>query len=193
MTNPKMLYEDVLNEVMLAEDTPSHAALLRWTERYPDYAEDLAKFFATWAMQEVQTREPEIDEEKIVERAVSRGLEILRRQGRLIEKAPVMEPLTPVDQAVLYAIYLLHGDADLVSVTKRVREISGDRILPGSTVSALSRLEDRGLIQSWADREDESEQEVVRQYFSVTLSGERALAHAKEIAKVPGDLLGDIA
>jgi len=187
-----MLYEDVLNEVMLAEDTPSHAALVRWTDRYPDYAEDLAKFFATWAMQEIQTREPEIDEQKIVERAVSRGLDILRRQGRLMEKAPVIEPLTPVDQAVLYAIYLLHGEADLVSVTKRVSEISEGRLLPGTTVSALSRLEDRGLIQSFRDRDDESEQEV-RKYFSVTLSGERALAHAKEIAKVPGDLLGDLA
>jgi len=192
MTNSKMLYEDVLNEVMLAEDTPSHAALVRWTTRYPEYTEDLMRFFATWAMQEIQTREPEIDEQKIVDRAVSRGLQILRTQGRLIEKAPVIEPLTPVDQAVLYAIYLLHGDADLVSVTKRVSEISEGRILPGATVSTLSRLEDRGLIQSFMDREDESEQEV-RQYYSVTLSGERALAHAKEIAKVPGDLLGDLA
>jgi DNA-binding MarR family transcriptional regulator len=187
-----MLYEDVLNEVMLAEDTPSHAALLRWSDRYPDYAKDLAKFFAIWAMQEVQTREPEIDEQKIVERTVSRGMDILRRQGRLIEKAPVAEPLSAVDQVVLSAIFLLHSDADLVSVTKRVSEISEGRILPGSAVSALSRLEDRGLIQSFADRDDESEQEV-RKYFSVTLSGERALAHAKEIARVPGDLLGDLA
>ena len=81
MTKSKMLYEDVLNEVMLAEDTPSHAALVRWSERYPEYAEDLAKFFATWAMQAVQSREPEIDEEKIVQRTVSWGLHILRRQG----------------------------------------------------------------------------------------------------------------
>jgi DNA-binding MarR family transcriptional regulator len=187
-----MLYEDVLNEVMIAEETPSHAALLRWTARYPNYAKDLAKFFATWAMQEVQTREPEIDEQKIIERTVSRGLNILRRQGRLIEKAAVAEPITPVDQAVLSAIYLLNGDADLVSVTKRVSELSDSRILPGSAVSALSRLGDRGLIQSWTDREDDSEEEA-RQYFSITLSGERALAHAKEIAKVPGDLLGDLA
>jgi DNA-binding MarR family transcriptional regulator len=186
-----MLYEDVLNEVMLAEDTPSHAALLRWTARYPDYAKDLAKFFATWAMQEVQTREPEIDEQKIIERTVSRGLAILRRQGRLIEKAAVVEPLSLVDQAVLSAIYLLNGDAHLVSVTNRVSEMSEGRILPGSAVSALSRLGDRGLIQSWTDRGDDSEE--ARQYFSVTLSGERALAHAKEIAKVPGDLLGDLA
>jgi hypothetical protein len=192
MNESKMLYEDVVNEVMLAEDTPSHAALMRWSDRHPEYAEDLARFFATWAMQAVQPGEPKIDEEQVVQRTVSRGLDILRRQGRLIEKAPVAEPLTPVDQVVLSAVYLLNGDADLVSVTKRVREMSEGRILPGSTVSALSRLGDRGLIQSWTDREDDSE-EGVRQYFSVRLSGERALAHAKEIAKVPGDLLGDLA
>jgi DNA-binding transcriptional ArsR family regulator len=187
-----MLYEDVLNEVMLAEDTPSHAALIRWTDRYPDYAEDLTKFFATWAMQAVQPGEPGIDEEKIVQRTVSRGLDILRRQGRLIETAPAVEPLAPLDQLVLSAIDVLHGEADLVSVTKRVEEMSGGKVLPASTVLSLSRLEDRGLIQSWAEREDESGEEV-RQYYSVTLAGERAWAHAKETAKVRGDLLGDFA
>src|SRR5580765_4913927 len=124
MINSKMLYEDVLNEVMLAEDTPSHAALVRWSDRYPDYAQDLAKFFATWAMQDVQSTEPEIDEEKIVQRTVSRGLDILRRQGRLIEAAPESEALTPVEYAVISAIELLHGEADLVSVTKQVGEAS---------------------------------------------------------------------
>jgi DNA-binding PadR family transcriptional regulator len=193
MSNPKMLYEDVLNEVMLAEDTPSHAALERWSVRYPDYAEDLTKFFATWALQAVRPGEPEIDEEKIVRRTVSRGLDILRRQGRLIEKAPEVELLTPVEQVVLWVIELLHGDAELVSLTKRVSEMSEGRILPGSSVWALGRLEERGLIQSWEDDMEAEKQGQVRHYFSITLSGERALAHAKEVAKVPGDLLGDFA
>jgi DNA-binding MarR family transcriptional regulator len=184
MTDSKMLYEDVLNEVMLAEDTPSHDALVRWSDRYPEYAKDLEMFFRTWAMQDLQSAEPELDQEKIVERTVSRGLDILRRQGRLIEKAPEVELLTPAEYAVVSAIERLHGDADLISLTKQVSEMSEGRILPGSTVSALGRLEERGLIQSW-DQE-------VHQYFSITLSGERALAHAKT-AKAPGDLLGDFA
>jgi DNA-binding PadR family transcriptional regulator len=192
MTDSKMLYEDVLNELMLTEDTPSHDALVRWSDRYPGFAKDLEMFFATWVMQDLQSAEPEIDEEKIVQQTVSRGLDILRRQGRLIEKAAV-ELGTPVEYAVLSAIELLHGDADLVSVTKQVSEMSEGGILPGSTVSALGRLEERGLIQSWDDETEAEKQGDVRQYFSITLSGERALAHAKETAKVLGDLLGDFA
>jgi hypothetical protein len=186
MSNSKMLYEDVLNDVMLAEDTPSYAALGRWTERYPEYAEDLREFFATWAMQAVQPGEPEIDEDRIIEQTVNRGLEILRRQGRLIEETRV-EPLEPVDQLVLTAIYLLHGDADIVSITKRVNEMSEKQVLPGATALSLSRLEDRALIHSWKDEGQAG------QRFTVTLSGERALAYVKETSKVLGDLLGDFA
>lgn len=186
MSKSKMLYEDVLNEVMLAEDTPSHAALLRWTERYPEYEDDLTRFFATWATQAVQPGEPEIDEDRIIEQTVKRGLEILRRQGRLIEETRV-EPLETVDQLVLTAIYLLHGDADIVSITKRVSEMSEKQVLPGATVISLSRLEDCALIHSW-----EAEGQA-GQHFTVTLSGEGALAHVKETSKVIRDLLGDFA
>ena len=37
MTDPKMSFEDILDELMLEEPTPSYAALLRWQERYPRY------------------------------------------------------------------------------------------------------------------------------------------------------------
>ena len=195
MTDPKMSFEDILDELMLEEPTPSYAALLRWQERYPRYHAQLADFFATWAVQAVRAEQPEqvpIDEDKLVERGVSHAMEILRRQGRLIPQDAI-HPLASFDQLVLTAIYLLHGSAYSVNITDKVSEMLGKRVLLGRTFSSLARLEDRYLIASrHADPETEPEGKT-RRYFTVTLAGERALVQAKAASKVVADFLGDFA
>ena len=193
MTNE--LLEDVLDAVMLEEPKPSYAALLRWTERYPQYRDALADFFATWALQDARAQQPQqvrIDEDRLVEKGVDYAMEILRRQGRVLP-AGAIESLEPFDQLVLTAIYLLRGEAYSGNITERVSDMSGQEVLLGSTFLALEGLEKRSLISSRpADPETEPENQG-RLYFTVTLAGERALAHAKQTSKLLADLLGDFA
>ena len=188
----KLSFEDVLDALMLEESTPSYEALLRWSERYPRYRDDLAQFFATWAVQKEKTQKVEIDEESLVQRGVSHAMEILRRQGRLISPDSI-ESLQRFDQLVLAAIYLLHGQGYSVNIAGKVDEISGTRPLLGSVFVSLSRLENRGLVSPrLADPATEPEGKT-RRYFTATLAGERALAAAKETSKLLADFLGDFA
>ena len=195
MKESKLSFEDVLDALMLEEPTPSYAALLRWQERYPQYRDRLADFFATWGVQAALAEQPDpdpIDEKRLVELGVKHAMEILRRQGRLIPRDAV-ESLRPFDQLVLTAIYLLHGEGYVVNITDKVSEMSGKEVLLASTFASLSRLEDRGLI-SGREPDPETEPEgKTRQYFTVTLAGERALARARETSKVVADFLGDFA
>ena len=187
-----MSFEDVLDELMMEERTPSYATLLRWQKRYPQYHEPLAEFFATWAIQKEKPQKVEIDEESLVQRGVSHAMEILRRQGRLISPDSI-ESLQRFDQLVLAAIYLLHGQGYSVNIAGKVDEISGTRPLLGSVFVSLSRLENRGLVSPrLADPATEPEGKT-RRYFTATLAGERALAAAKETSKLLADFLGDFA
>src|SRR5712691_4107503 len=100
----KITFEDVLDELMLEEPKPDYEALVRWQARYPQYRKELAEFFATWSIQEHLAEvlpEPVIDEEKIVKKGVEYAMEILRRQGRIIERSESEAPLEPFDQLVL--------------------------------------------------------------------------------------------
>src|SRR5437879_12095611 len=88
MTDP-ITFEDVLDELMLEEPKPDYEALVRWQERYPKYRKELADFFATWSVQEHRAQfgpQTPIDEEKLVKKGVEHVMEILRRQGRIIDK-----------------------------------------------------------------------------------------------------------
>ncbi len=182
----KVTLEDVLDELMLEESKPDYEALVRWQQRYPRYRRELAEFFATWSMQEHLAEvlpEPVIDEEKIIKKGVEYAMAILRRQGRIIEKSEAEAPLEPLDQLVLTAIYLLHGDAYVVNITERVGRMLDKEVLLASTFASLDRLEERYLIMG-RDADPKTEPGGKnRRYFIVTLSGERALAVAK--ASVP--------
>lgn len=193
MTN--ITFEDILDELMLEEPSPSYEALMKWSERYPQYAEALAEFFATWSLQAAlaeHSKQTPIDEKRLVEKGVNYAMELLRRQGRILPVADIPS-LDTFDQLVLTAVYLLHGEAYSVNITERVSEMSGTEFLLGSTFLSLDRLEKAGLISSrLADPETEPENKG-RQYFTTTLAGERALARARQTSKLLADLLGDLA
>ena len=72
--------EEILDALMLEEERPDFQALTRWTERYPEHANDLARFFVVWARQESCSEEVIVDEEALARRGVSYALNVLHRQ-----------------------------------------------------------------------------------------------------------------
>src|SRR6266852_5961482 len=191
----KLSFDDVLDDLMLEEETPSYEALVRWQERYPQYRKELADFFATWAIQEAHAQLPDrtgIDEEKLVKRGVEYAMEILRKQGRLVPDAPVRS-LQPFDQLVLTAVYLLRGQGYAVNITGKVGEMSETKPTLGSILISLDRLEEQHLVSSWVDESGNEPAGKARRYFRVTLLGEKALAYAKETSTVVARFLPDFA
>jgi PadR family transcriptional regulator PadR len=195
MMTEKLSFDDVLDDLMLEEETPSYEALVRWQERYPQYRKELANHFAIWAMQEARAQLPdrtEIDEKKLVQKGVDYAMEILRKQGRLLPDAPVRS-LQPFDQLVLTAVYLLQGQGHAVNIAEKVGEMSETRALLGSILMSLDRLEEQHLVSSWVDESGNEPAGKARRYFRVTLRGERALACAKETSTVVARFLPDFA
>jgi hypothetical protein len=186
-------FDDVLTMLMLEESAPTDEALARWSERYPQYREDLAGFFKTWGMTENRSGpEPDTDEAWIVEQSVKHAMAILQRQGRL-DPVKLVQQLAPYDDLVLTAVYLLGGRGYHSAITKKVGEMSGKQALLGSVFTSLNRLEDKGLVLSRpADPESEPENST-RRYFTMTMAGARALAHAKEVSPVVARFLPDFA
>jgi hypothetical protein len=72
--------EDILDLILSEEQEPSHEALLRWCKRFPEHADALTRFFATWAAQKEAVGEPDIDEARIGNLLVSHALDIIHRQ-----------------------------------------------------------------------------------------------------------------
>jgi hypothetical protein len=169
---------------MLEEPEPHYQVLLRWQERFPQYKKDLADFFATWAIQEHLAKvmpEPEIDEERLVQKGVDYAMDILRRQGRIIPEDQ-FEPLTAFELDVLQSVYdfnELHIDACSVNVAGKVGEISGQQPSTESTAEALESLEKRHVLESWEPDPDYDPEDVDTRYFVITMYGEKSLAKAK--------------
>jgi hypothetical protein len=185
-------FDDVLELLMMEESSPHYHVLQKWQKRYPRYEKELAEFFATWAIQEHNPAPSVIDKERLAAEGTKRTMEMLRQQGRIVP-ADQIEPVSPFDQLVLTAVYLLLGEGDTASVTEKVSEMTGQEVIQEATSLALSGLKQRLLIDSWVpDTEIEPEAENTL-YFTVTMTGERALAHAKATQKIVADFLGDFA
>ena len=179
-------FDEILDQLMLEESTPSYEALLRWQERYPKFRDSLAEYFAIWAIQsEPIDDEPEIDEDPIVEKCVAYAMNILREQGRIIPKDHV-GVVNAFDQSALAALYVMRG-GDAVDIAEKISEVSGSEAALGAVLMSLSRLEEQGLIESWKAGGES------RKHFNITIAGERALAYAKETSRVVEGLLGDLA
>ena|SRR5438132_8020033 len=174
-------FEAIVHALMLEEPTPSYEALARWQKRYPKYRDSLAEYFADWAMDlELPPPGPEaeIDEDALVQKGVDYAMDLLRREDGFIPKTSV-EKLSPFNQIVLAAVFLLRGSGGLSEITDKVSEMSGKRIVLGSTIGSLGKLEKKGLVESrYANPETEPEHNDKR-YFLVTMAGERALAYAR--------------
>ncbi len=76
-----VILDEILDEIMLQEQEPNHQALVRWCKRYPEHTGELARFFATWAVQQAQNTPPAIDEELVASKMVSHALNLLHSQS----------------------------------------------------------------------------------------------------------------
>jgi hypothetical protein len=185
-------FDEVLELLMMEESSPHYNVLLEWQERYPRYEKQLAQFFATWAIQEHHPGPSVIDKERLVAEGRQKTMQMLRQQGRIVPDDQI-EPLSQFDQLVLTAVFLLRGEGDTASVTDKVTEMTGQEVPKEATSLALRGMQQRLLIDSWVpDTEIDPEAENTI-YFTVTMTGERALAHAKATQKVVADFLGDFA
>ena len=90
-TQNQIPLEDVLNTVRQEVSEPNHAALLRWSEQYPQYRDELAEFFATWAFQLELPEDADVDEAQLANRLVSHALGILHKQRQASAKAPAVQ------------------------------------------------------------------------------------------------------
>jgi DNA-binding PadR family transcriptional regulator len=190
-----MSLEDVLDALMLEEPKPAYAALLRWSERYPQHRDALTRFFATWAIQAGRPEEPDLSEEqqkRLVDGGVRYALELAREQGRVALTRPV-EPLRPIDQLVLTAIYLLRDEAWSGRIVEKMCEMSGANVQFGPVFSSLQRLQDRNLVSVRHVHLETQPADRSRRYFTVTRAGDRTLAEAQETAKVVADFLAEFA
>jgi len=185
-------FDDVLELLLTQESSPHYTVLQKWQKRYPQYKKELADFFATWAIQEHDPAPSVIDKERLVAEGKRRTMEMLRQQGRIVPQDQI-EPLSPFDQLVLTAVYLLRGEGDTPSVTDKVSEMTGQEVTQEATSLALRGMQQRLLIDSWVpDTEIEPEAENTI-CFTVTMTGQRALEHAKATRKIVADFLGDFA
>ena len=132
------------------------------------------------------------DDNPAARQAALDAMEILRKQGRIIS-ADSIGPVAPFDQLVLAAVYMLHGEGDVVNITDKVSEMSGREVLLDSSFASLDRLEKSYLISGReSDPKTEPDGES-RRYFTMTLVGEKVLVRERETSKLLNDLLGDFA
>src|SRR5260370_39071191 len=103
MTDRTMLLEDVLDALMLEEPEPTYTALMRWSARYPDHRDALARFFATWAVQIERPEENSVDEDRVANLGVSHALNIMdkrnARKGHTPDSNAAMLRLTTMSRA----------------------------------------------------------------------------------------------
>jgi len=77
MNSPQISIEELLDTILFEESAPTYEALLKWCERYPSYRDELAKFFATWGVQENTSQDVEIDVDRLANLAVSHALNLV--------------------------------------------------------------------------------------------------------------------
>lgn len=83
MNEPRAPLDEVLDAVMREEKEPTYDALRRWAARHPEFGDDLANFFAAWAVliQEADaTAVDDVPEEVLANRIVSHALGTIHAQ-----------------------------------------------------------------------------------------------------------------
>src|SRR5437762_11818138 len=117
MSNNDERFEDIVDELMLEEETPGDTALGRWCERYPQHRKALEEFFAVWAVQAELPQRTRIDDKRLAARRGSYAKAILERQalGPVPPQAFDAEEAKSqpqLAQLVLNAVHLFGGGAE---------------------------------------------------------------------------------
>ena len=140
-------FETVLHMLRTEEPEPSHEALLRWAERYPQYRDDLVDYFASWATEDLDDdSEPEedFDHDWLTDFGVTYGRQILRRQKQGIPDKTI-QPLNAFEQLVPTAITVLGTPRwrYVENIAAKVAELSGREVSQASILETLNSLEGR--------------------------------------------------
>jgi hypothetical protein len=80
-----VLFEDVIDALMTEEPEPRYEALVQWSERYPQFREELMAFFAEWSDQAATSGEVDVDEERLGNLGVSYALNLLHRRNEAVK------------------------------------------------------------------------------------------------------------
>jgi hypothetical protein len=184
MMEPDLSLDDVLDIVMLEEQEPSDQALSRWTERFPQFSQELTDYFRTWSIQEERSRTipaVEVDEDWLVDAGLAYAFQLLRRkEAKLPDDA--IEPLNAFERLLLTAMELLRTPRAcyVEQITAKVNEVGGREVPRSSVAAALNNLESRYVVYSWSPDPEKFRNEAGRQYFFATPIGERSLEKANE-------------
>ncbi len=197
MSNNDERFEDIVDELMLEEETPGDTALARWCERYPQHRKALEEFFAVWAVQAELPQRTRIDEKRLAERSVSYAKAILKRQGlgpvppKALD-AEEAQSQAQLEQLVLKAVHLLGGEADTANIAHKVSELTGKPITTRAVDESLVRLEGRQLVESRVAHPAQEPEGQLKRYSKITPAGERALGVPEATAGESIDALGDL-
>ena len=131
-----------------------------------------------------------------MEAACERNLQKLLDSVNAMEEAKAtteeepIEKLKPVEYLVLTAAYLLRGDGYTLTIAHKVKEMSDD-VEYGTVVATLFEMQGRGLVVLRRGDPTPERGGRYKSFFTVTATGERALAHAREDREAaPGFLRG---
>lgn len=97
--------EEILDAIMLQESKPSHQALLEWCKKYPDFRQDIADFFAAWAVETENADHRMINEDRVASRMVSHAMNMLHRQ-------PVQNDVKEEEQVRLFKLIEASGKSE---------------------------------------------------------------------------------
>jgi hypothetical protein len=137
-TSPSSI-EDLLDRILLEEPAPTHAALQRWIARYPEHREPLARFFATWAVQEEHPDEGvAIDEARLGAAALEHALAILDRPPPRLSEVGRAEGLSDAELGA-------RCDLDAGLVTMLDRRLVRLASIPAACLARLGEALDRGV------------------------------------------------
>ncbi len=79
-----------------------------------------------------------------------------------------MRALGEFEQLILWAILRVGADAYGVPIGREIEERSGRDVSPGALYTALGRMEERGLVESWTESGDEARSGRPRRYYRLT-------------------------
>nr|WP_314092330.1 hypothetical protein [uncultured Shinella sp.] len=97
-TDPNLTFDDVVLFLLEENVAPTHEHLVHWIRRYPQFSEELADYFAEWAVQEELAGEEVVEArlERFTNAGVSHALNLLhaRKQKAALLRAPETKAMT---------------------------------------------------------------------------------------------------
>jgi len=101
MTRPDLTFDDIL-AIMTEEGeiVPNHGVLVEWIARFPDFADELADYFAALAFQlEEESDVPHLDAEHFANLAVSEAMNLLHARDSARDAEPPVRLSKLVERA----------------------------------------------------------------------------------------------